>query len=127
MENLAKRYGMILCFLPMILFAVWTIFFFTVVQEQVVTSSISNHFLWVTAMLENYTVLWITLALVCTITAAILVYFVVHIARLKNMPAGEKVLWIVLFPAFGSVAFILFWFMELRHEPDYVEVYPNII
>ena len=127
MENIAKKYGKILCFLPMALFTLWTILFFAIVKEQVETSSISNHFLWVTAMLENYTVLWVTLAIVCTISAAILLYFVVHIARLKHMPAGEKLIWIVLFPTFGAAAFIMFWFMELRGEPDYVEVYPNIV
>lgn len=126
MENTAKRYGAALCFTPMALFTAWTIYFFSTVQEQVVTSSFADHFKWVGAMIENYTSLWISLAIVCTITASILVYLVVHIARLKRMPAGDKVLWISLLPALGSVAFIAFWYFELRHEPDHVDVYPSI-
>lgn len=126
MENHAKRYGVLLCFTPMLLFALWTVYFFALVQEEVVTSSIANHFLWVTAMIQNYTSLWISLALICTVTAAILVYLVVHVARLKHMPAGTKLFWIVLFPSFGAFAFILFWYMELRTEPGYVDVYPSI-
>ncbi|MCB9047071.1 MAG: hypothetical protein H6550_13135 [Chitinophagales bacterium] len=126
MENTAKKYGKILCFTPITLFAAWTIYFFSIVQEQVVTSSFSNHFHWVAAMASSYTSLWISLSLICIITASIMLYFVVHIARLRQMTALEKVLWIVAFPALGSVAFILFWFIELKEEPENVDVYASI-
>lgn len=126
MENRAKKYGKLLCFTPFILFAAWTIFFFSIVREHVVTTSLADHIMWVSAMLYNYTVLWITLSIVCTISAIILVYLVVHVARLRRMPAGTKLFWIVLFPTFGAFAFIAFWFFELREEPNYVDVYPSI-
>lgn len=126
MENTAKKYGKLLAFAPFVMFSLWTIYFFSLVQEEVVTSSISDHFAWVAAMLGNYTSLWISLAFICTISASILVYFVVHVARLKNMPAGEKLFWIVIFPTFGAFSFIAFYFLELRNEPEKVDVYPSI-
>lgn len=126
MENTAKRYGTLLSFTPIALFTIWTIFFFSTVREEVVTSSVSAHIAWVTAMLENYTSLWVSLALICTISAAILLYFAVHIARIKRMPAGEKLFWLVLLPTFGAFAFIAFWYFELRNEPERVDVHPSI-
>ena len=126
MENIATKYGEVLCFTLMILFAMWTIYFFTIVKEEVVTSSIANHILWVTAMLQNYTSLWITLTLICIVTGSILLYLIVHLARLKDMPAGNKIFWMVFLTTFGAFAFIVFWYMELRSEPKYVDVYPSI-
>lgn len=126
MENTAKKHGKLLAFTPIVLFTLWTIYFFTLVQEEVVTSSVANHFAWVTAMVGSYTSLWITLGLVCTISAAILLYFVVHIARLKDMPAGDKVIWMVVLPAFGAFGFMAFWYFELKNEPEKVDVYPGI-
>lgn len=126
MENTAKKYGKLLAFTPFILFSLWTIYFFSLVQEEVVTSSISDHFAWVAAMVGSYNSLWISLGVICTITAAILLYFVVHLARLKDMPAGEKIFWMVTLPTFGSFGFIAFWFFELRNQPEKVDVYPSI-
>jgi len=126
MENTAKKYGKLLCFTPMALFTAWTIYFFMVVQEEVVTSSFSDHFQWVAAMAANYNSLWISLALICTITAAILLYLTVHIARLRSMSSLEKLFWMISFPALGAFAFIIFYFLELKNEPEQVDVYPSI-
>lgn len=126
MENIAKKHGKLLCFTPMALFTLWTIYFFLLVQEEVVTSSISDHFAWVTAMVQNYTSLWISLSIICAITGIILLYFIIHLARIKTMAAGDKIFWMVILTTFGAFAFIVFYFIELKNEPTYVDVYPSI-
>jgi len=126
MENIAKKHGKLLCFAPFVLYSLWTIYFFALVQEEVVTSSISDHFAWVTAMTMNYTSLWISLTIICAITGSILLYFIVHLARLRAMPAGTKLFWMVILTTFGAFAFMVFYFAELRSEPTYVSVYPSI-
>lgn len=126
MENTAKKFGKTLSFIPLACFAAWTIYFFIVVQEAVVTSSVFDHFLWVMAMIDHYTSLAITLGATCTVAAAILIYFTVHIARIKKMPAGEKVAWMVFLVIFGAFSFPVFWYYELRNEPDRIDVHPSI-
>ena len=126
MENIAKKNGRLLCFTPFVLYAAWTIYFFALVREEVVVSSIADHFLWVTAMIENYTSLWISLAAICTIHAAILLYLTVHIARIKLMDAGHKIAWMVFLVTFGAFALPVYWYYELRTEPDNVPVHASI-
>ena len=77
-------------------------------------------------MTMNYTSLWISLTIICAITGGILLYFIVHLARLRAMPAGTKLFWMVILITFGAFAFMVFYFAELRSEPTYVNVYPSI-
>ncbi|MBS1774249.1 MAG: hypothetical protein JST82_15430 [Bacteroidetes bacterium] len=123
MENTTKKYGKALCFLPFFCYAAWFIYFLAVV---VTPFSWGNQIGMITNMMQNYGGLFITLALSTTITATILVYFIVHIARLQEMETLEKIGWIVFMTFLAPVAFIVFWYMELSLEPENIKVHPSI-
>jgi hypothetical protein len=124
MDTRAKRVMAILSFLPILAYVAWAIHFFTIAgqyyDEPIKADRISA------ALSDNFqsTLLFFTLCFV--FTAAVLVYFVVHIARTKMMNANTKLLWII-FMTFGApIAFPIFWYSEVRNEPERLPVHADI-
>jgi hypothetical protein len=126
MENTTKKYGKALCFLPLICYLLWVVYYIIINRNIVVPNNMSNHITLVTNTIMNYSGLFVGLALASIITATILVYFIVHLARLKDMEALEKIGWIVFMTFLAPVAFIVFWYTELKNEPDNISVYHSI-
>lgn len=126
MENTTKKYGKLLSFTPLACYSLWTAYFFIINNGPAPFTSLEDHIRIVTATIESYTSLFVTLAITCTIHAAILLYFTVHLARIKKMTAGEKIAWMIFLSTFGAFALPVFWYQELRHEPTYIDVYPDI-
>ena len=60
------------------------------------------------------------------LTSAVLVYFIVHLARIKHMNGASKAAWIVFMTFAAPLAFPVYWFAEIRNEPDYVPMHPDI-
>ncbi|MBS1781359.1 MAG: hypothetical protein JST70_18675 [Bacteroidetes bacterium] len=126
MENTTKKYGKALSFLPLISYLLWTVYY-TIVASKSNGPSISfDHMNVMSNMMHNYTGLFITLALASILTATILIYFIVHIARLKDMMPEYKIGWIVFMTFAAPIAFIVFWYTELKNEPSEINVYPDI-
>lgn len=126
MENTTKKYGKTLSFLPLICFTLWSTYFFITTHGKVVVSSINEHANWVAAVVSNHNSLLVLLVLTFIITATILIYFTVHIARIKNMGPHQKLGWLVFMVCFGAFSFPVFWYRELRNEPKNIDVYPSI-
>lgn len=126
MENTTKKYGKTLCFLPFISYLLWTVYYAIVASRSNGASISFDHANVMSNMMNNYTVLFLTLALASIITATILVYFIVHIARLRDMIPEYKIGWIVFMTFAAPVAFIVFWYTELKNEPSEINVYPDI-
>lgn len=126
MENTTKKYGKTLCFLPLVCYLLWVVYYAIVNRNIVVPNNMSNHITLVTNTITNYGSLFVGLALASIVTATILVYFIVHLARLKDMEALEKIGWIVFMTFLAPVAFIVFWYTELKNEPDNIRVHHSI-
>lgn len=75
---------------------------------------------------ENYGTLFAMLAVAGILSAGILIYNLVLLAKVKNMNAQDKIIWILLLATFVPIAFILFWAFVVRKEPKYVGTYPDI-
>jgi hypothetical protein len=76
--------------------------------------------------LRNYTAMFVLLAIAAVIAAAILIYAIVIMARLKNMNAATKLLWLIVLCTFAPVATFFFWFFVINREPKYVPIHPDI-
>lgn len=55
------------------------------------------------------------------LTLAVLLYFIIHIARIKTISAGNKILWIVVLAAFMPLSFPIFWYLQIKTEPEMVD------
>jgi phosphoglycerol transferase MdoB-like AlkP superfamily enzyme len=73
-----------------------------------------------------YDILFAMLAVSAVISASVLIYFLVTLARMKNMNAPSKMIWVLLLVTFVPIAFIAFWYFLIRREPRYVGIYPDI-
>lgn len=118
MENTTKKYGKLLCFTPLICYVLWTLQYLYINRNLVAPNNLSDHVTIVTNTITNYGSVLIGFYLSGIITATILVYMIVHLARLKDMEALEKIGWIVFMTFLAPAAFIFFWYAELRNEPD---------
>jgi hypothetical protein len=124
MNSRAKNIMGILSFLPILAYIAWAIHFFSIagqyydepIKADRISAALANNF--------QSTLLFFTLCFV--ITSAVLVYFIVHIARSKMMNSSSKLGWII-FMTFGApVAFPVFWYVEVRNEPERLPIHPDI-
>lgn len=76
--------------------------------------------------LRNYTTMFVLLAIAAIIAAAILIYAIVVMARLKNMNGASKLLWLVFLSTFAPVSTFFFWYFVIKREPKYVPIYHDI-
>jgi hypothetical protein len=79
-----------------------------------------------TILSQNYDGALLFFILCFGLTAAVLVYFVVHVARLATMPSGSKAIWILFMTFAAPIAFPVFWFIEVRREPERLPMHPDI-
>lgn len=124
MNSRAKNVMGMLSFLPALAYIAWAIHFFSIagqyydepIKADRISAALTNNF--------QSTLLFFTLCFV--VTSAVLVYFVVHIARTKMMNAGTKLGWIIFMTFAAPVAFPFFWYVEVRNEPERLPVHPDI-
>jgi len=49
---------------------------------------------------------------------SLLIYYIVHVATLKTISTGERVMWILLFIFFKSITFIIYFFVRIVPQPE---------
>lgn len=74
----------------------------------------------------NYDTMLIVVAIHAVIAAAVLIYNIVILARLKNINSAVKLMWLIILCAFAPVSSIFFWFFLIKNEPKYVPIHPSI-
>lgn len=126
MENMPKKYGRVLSFIPVACYAVWSLAFLITTGGHVEVSSFGAHFHWLTSILFNHGLLLWTFVMCAIIAFTVLVYYIIHVARVKSMGSGDKIVWIMFMSCFGPLAFPFFYYIELKKEPEYIDVYPDI-
>jgi hypothetical protein len=130
MENLMvlddkakKNIGMI-CFIPIVMFTLIFIYYLALLIPAMGGNVEPGAAVGITA--ENYNKLFLMLAVAGTISAGVLIYCIVLLARLKNISAGVKLLWLIILSTFVPVACPFFWYLVIKKEPKYVPIYPDI-
>lgn len=126
MDSVKKRNIGIISFLPMLAFIIAIGYNILTVSDLISTRTLQNHIGVATDMSHNYPTLFILYAIAAIVSTAVLLYFVVHIARIKNMNPAIKIGWIIVLVSFVPISFPLFYFIQVRHEPKYLETYPDI-
>lgn len=122
-ESTKKMLG-VFSFIPLLAYFLWTIYFI-VLSKNLQTPL---HGLEITAitLFHHYDSLAILLSIICTLAAVLLVYDIVHLARVSDIPAGTKIGWIIFLVVFGAFAFPIFWYLEIRRENENTPMYASI-
>jgi hypothetical protein len=119
-----KKWLMFLCFLPAVLLAADTVYYLIAVSpvfsDNSEPGSIMNY------TLRIYDIMLVLMSIYAITGAAVLIYLLVVLARLKNMNTSRKLIWLLILCTFVPASFIAFWALVINREPYYVPVYPAI-
>ena len=126
MDYRMKRRMGIISFLPLLSYMGWLLQYLFIMRSLIAKGIMEDHVSMSSLLTQNYNGTLFFFSLCFAITSAVLVYFVVHIARLATMNSGVKVGWIVFMTFLAPVAFPVFWYNEIRHEPEQLPLHPDI-
>ncbi len=119
MDIKAKRRMGLISLLPLFAYIGWLIHYLVILNGNK-SANLSS------ILSQNYDGALFFFILCFALTSAVLVYFVVHIARLASMASGTKVIWILFMTFAAPVAFPVFWYLEVRREPQKLQMHPDI-
>ena len=128
MDEKKKRTLGILSFVPLATFLLFAGYLFAIIYPYIQDGGIfsNNHEAISTVMAEHYGTLLVLSGLAFVTGVAMLAYYLVHIARLTNMSAGAKIGWMLFLVVFMGIGFPIFWYNEIRTEPEHLPIHPDI-
>ncbi len=106
----------IMSWAPLVMFVGWIIYYMAILGNFIADKRLEEHFAMAGQTAENYTSLFITLALASIVTFAVMLYLIWHVWTKTNLPAGQKVMWVVFLVFFAAFAFPVYWYMHLKNE-----------
>ncbi len=126
MDVRSKQRMGIISYIPLIVFGICFIYYLSVLKPVFAGNTPGNQIGFNTQTSLHYNTLFMLLAISGIISAAVLIYFIVHLARVKHLSSAKKIQWLVFLTAFVPLALPLFWHFEINKEPGILEIYPNI-
>ena len=121
-DRLKKRIG-IICFIPAVCFFISLVYYFILLFPLTHGHPQPESEIGITSL--HYNTLFLLLAISASVSAAVLLYCIVYMARIKSINTPTKMIWMLLL-LIVPVSFILFWNFIVRREPKEEPVYPNI-
>lgn len=119
-----KKKLAVMAFLPGVCFLI-TLIVYIIMMVPAIKAHETN-FLAVGITSANYSILFAMLAISAVVSASVLIYFLVILARIKNLNATTKCLWVVILAALVPLSFLLFYNFVIKNEPRYVGIHTNI-
>ena len=126
MNNSAKKWMGPVSFIPIIALSAWAGYLMVIIRQLIEHSEAHDHEKVVTLIAQNYGGSFVLFMLAFLIGLAVLVAFIVHLKKVRTMNGSSKLAWLVFMAVFGPLAFPVYYFIEVRHEPDDVPVYGSI-
>src|SRR5215218_187740 len=117
MKDSSKRLMGILSFIPLIAVIIWGIYLMVINNRLVEQKQMHQADKVVTLIWRNYQGTFALFMLAFLIGLAVLVIFVIHLKKVRTMNGDSKLAWLVFLAAFGPLAFPVYYFVEVRHEP----------
>ncbi|MEO6832684.1 MAG: hypothetical protein ABI378_09440 [Chitinophagaceae bacterium] len=115
-----------LSFVPFIAIVVWAVYLLVVNGRLIEDKQLQEHDRVVTLISQNYSSVLTLFFVAFLIGLAVLIAFVVHLKKVRTMNSSTKLGWLIFMCAFGPLAFPVYYFVEVRHEPDDVAMYSSI-
>lgn len=126
MKSSDKKWMAPLSVVPFIAIAVWAIYLVVVNGHLVENKEFQDHERVVTLISENYSGVLTLFFVAFLIGLAVLVAFAVHLKKVRTMNSSTKLGWLIFMCAFGPLAFPVYYYVEVRHEPDDVAMYESV-
>lgn len=113
----------IMSFLPLLVLIATLIYEDSILQGAF---SSGDHHAATGIIYDNYNTLVILYGITAVLAIILLLIFIIHVARLKSMTSGRKILWISALALVMPVSFPLFWLLQVNKEPAIIETKENI-
>lgn len=126
MDKARKRKIGIYSLLPLLAFLVATIYHLVVFRKEIAHKDMEDHVALSTETYLHFTPLAVLYGIAALITLAVLLYFIVHLIKLRTMNSGSKIFWAFILTMLAPLSFPLFWYTTIRREPRRLEVYPTV-
>lgn len=121
-----KGWMSVLCFVPIIALAAWAIYLVVINGRLIEQKQGQQHEKVVTLIAQNYGGSFALFMVAFLIGLAVLVAFIIHLKKVRTMNGSSKLAWLIFMAVFGPLAFPVYYFIEVRHEPDDVPMYAGL-
>lgn len=118
MDATKKKNIGIISFVPILAFILTFIYEYREVGRLL---AVGDHHAVMNEICGCYNNLVLMYGIAVVLTLAVLLYFIIHVARIKSINAANKILWIVVLTAFMPVSFPIFWYLQIKTEPEMVD------
>jgi len=126
MTDARKRKMGIWSLIPAIAFLLWCAYILIVNGRLLENKEGHEHEKVVTLISHNYAGSLVLFLLAFAIGLAVLIYFIMHLVRLKTMNGATKLAWMLFLTAFAPFSFPVFWWIELRQETPETPFYASL-
>lgn len=124
-ESQKRAYGL-LSWVPLLIFTIGTIYFLYINGRLVEHKQFHEHEKVVLFAFKNYDQLFILGSIAGIVSLIVMLTFIVHLAKLKNVNDAQKISWIIFMVFFGAFAFPVFWYNVIRTEPQDQPLYRSL-
>jgi hypothetical protein len=115
-DDKVKRKIGIICFVPAIAFFISLVYYLLLLLPLMHGHPEPKSELNITV--SHYPTLFVMLAISAVISAAVLIFCIVHLVRIVSVNTPTKMTWILVLVIFVPISFILFWYFRVRNEPE---------
>jgi uncharacterized membrane protein YhaH (DUF805 family) len=126
MKDTSKRWLGILSFVPIAALLIWVVYVIIINNRLVENQQMHQHEKVVTLLFNNYGGNAFLFMLAFLIGLAVFLTLVVHLKKVRTMNGSTKLAWIAFMIIFGPLAFPVYYFIEILHEPDDVPMYGSL-
>ena len=112
-----------MCLIPVACFVACFVYYLTLVAGPSAAGELAPRIVGITS--RHYQDLFIMLATSCILEAPAFIYCLILLAKMKNINAERKLLWIVFLSVFAPLASGLFWLFIVRGAPYQVPMYQD--
>jgi len=126
MDDRLKRKMGIISYIPLAAFIICFIYYLFILRPVITAKDLGNQIGLNTQTSLHYNTVFILLAISGIISAIVLIYFIIHLARVKHISSAKKVQWIILLTAFVPITLPVFWHFEINKEPKVLTIYSYI-
>ena len=124
LDDKAKARMGIICFIPVVCFLLCFLYFIMLVVPLAHGHQQAASIVGITS--RNYDTLFLMLATSAVITAAVFIYCLVILARLKTINSAQKLMWFIFLSVLAPIASALFWIFYIKDGQKYTPIHPDI-
>jgi hypothetical protein len=126
MDNTEKKIVGVFSFLPILSWLATIVYFLFINKDLIAAQSFQDHNSVTTNIINHFLPFTIMLSFAELITGIMIIYYVVHIARLKTFDSFTKLLLIIFLVFTGPIAVMVVWFTVIKKETKQEPMYPDL-